>query len=130
MSGLRHPPANPKMKLRSEYLPVVSAVEAAGYFVTMMPLDSGGDRIVWCGRGCRDRVGFTGNSFWLAESNGNWFLGAWGGGLYRLLGVAAASEIAIAWLRLNPSRIDSDVPNELKLKYHLSVTSYDEFDPP
>ena len=82
--------------MRSEYLPVASAVDAAGYFVTTMPLDGGGDRIVCAGQRGHDN-GLTGNSFWLAERNGDWFLGAWGGGLYRLLDAAAASEIAIAW---------------------------------
>ncbi|MEN6498675.1 MAG: hypothetical protein ABFD16_30590 [Thermoguttaceae bacterium] len=116
------------MKLRREYLPVVSAVETAGYYVTSMPLDSGGDRIVCAGQRRDDGTGFTGNSFWLAERNGVWFLGTWGGWLYRLLGMAAASQIAIAWLRLNSSRIASDVPDELKLQYNLSVAADDEFD--
>jgi hypothetical protein len=114
------------MKLRSEYLPAVSAVEAAGYFVTAMPLDSGDDRIVCAGQR-RDGGGFTGNSFWLAERNGDWFLGAWCGRLYRLLGADAASEIAIAWLRLNFSRTDWDVPGELKLQYNLSETAHVEW---
>jgi hypothetical protein len=117
------------MSLCSEYLPVVSAVEAAGYYVTSMPLDSG-DRIVCAGQRYHDGAGFHGNSFWLAERNGKWFLGAWGGGLYRLLDMAAASEIAIGWLRLNSSRTDSDVPDELKLQYDLSVAADDEFDAP
>jgi hypothetical protein len=58
------------MTLRSEYLPVVSAVEAAEYYVTSMPLDSGGDRIVCAARRRHDGAGLTGNSFWLAERNG------------------------------------------------------------
>lgn len=116
------------MKLRPEYLPVVSAVEAAGYYVTSTPIDSGGDRIVCAGQRRDDGTGFTGNSFWLAERNGDWFLGAWGGHLYRLPGMAAASELAITWLRLNASRTDSDVPAELKSQFHLSVAADDEFD--
>ena len=114
--------------LRKEYLPVVSALEAAGYFVTAMPLDSGGDRIVCAGQRRHDGTGFTGNSFWLAERNDNWFLGAWCGRVYRLLGADAASEIAIAWLRLNPSRTDWDVPDKLKLQYNLSEAAHEEFD--
>jgi hypothetical protein len=121
--------ADARRKLRGEYLPVLSAVVAAGYYDTSMPLDSGGDRIVCAGQCRRDGAGLTGNSFWLAERNGEWFLGAWGGRLYRLPGMAAASEIAIAWLRLNSSRTDSDVPDELKLQYDLPVVA-DEFDAP
>jgi hypothetical protein len=116
------------MKIRNEYLPVVSAVELAGYYVTSMPMDGGGDRIV-CADRCRDDgSGLTGNSFWLAESNGKWFLGAWGGQIYRLSGVTAASEIAISWLTLNSVRTDSDVPDELKLQYGLCEVSDDDYD--
>ena len=115
-------------KVRSEYSPIVSAVEGAGYFVTCMPLDARGDRIVCAGKRRDDGTGFTGNSFWLAERNGAWFLGSWGGLLYRLVDATSTSEIAVAWLRLNSSRTAWDVPDELKLKYNLLVATDEEFD--
>lgn len=115
------------MPIRIQYTPVVSAVEGAGFHVTEMELDSGGDRIVCVGMR-RPGGGYTGNSFWLAERNDRWFLGTWGGLLYRVADVNRAVELALAWLRQNRGECVSDVPEELKLQFDLVPAEDEEFD--
>lgn len=115
------------MPIRSEYKPVKANVEAAGYFVTSMPLDSGGDRIVCAGMR-RPEGGYTGNSFWLAERNGKWFLGAWSGALYRLADVRQASEVSLAWLKQNSTRTAWDVPSKLRSQFGLVPADDAEFE--
>ena len=95
------------MSIRVEYQPVKAAVEAAGFFVTSMPLEGGGDRIVCAGLR-RPAGGYTGKSFWLAERGGKWFLGAWGGFLYRIADAEIAAEVAVAWLRQNCAVTDAN----------------------
>ena len=118
----------PRVNFRNEYAPIVSAVQAAGFFVTEMPLDSGGDRIVCCGMR-RDAGGYTGNSFWFAERDGRWFLGAWGGLLYRVPDVNAASTIATTWLAQDHTKTASDVPDDIKSQFQLAEADDSEFDP-
>lgn len=114
------------MSFRSEYSSVITAVEAAGFHVTGMPLDSGGDRIVCAGQVME--YGLTGNSFWLAERNGRWFLGTWGGLLYRIPSSVSAAKVSIAWLRQQSTQTVSDIPEELKSEFSLMPADDDEFD--
>jgi hypothetical protein len=92
-----------------------------------MPLDGGGDRVVCAGLR-RQGGGYTGNSFWLAERNGNWFVGTWGGLLYRISGSSRASQLAIAWLKRNSAEIDSDIPSEVKSQFNLIAADDDQLD--
>ena len=116
------------MNFRDVYSPLIAATESAGYFVTEMPLDSGGDRVVCCGQR-RDGGGYTGNSFWFAERDGRWFLGAWGGWLYRVADVDTTCSIAIAWLSANHTKTASDVPDDIKTQFGLTLAEDSEFDP-
>lgn len=122
------PPAGRSMvNFRHEYAPIISAVQAAGFFVTENPLDSG-DRIVCCGMR-REAGGYTGNSFWFAERDGRWFLGAWGGKLYRVPDANTASIIATAWLAQNYTETVADVPDEIKSQFQLVEADDSEFGP-
>ncbi|MCA9102410.1 MAG: hypothetical protein KDA63_14715 [Planctomycetales bacterium] len=105
---------------------MITAVESAGFHITGMPMDSGGDRIVCAGE--RFSGGLSGNSFWLAERGGKWFLGTWGGLLYHVKDAEFASTVAIAWLRKNSSKTVSDIDVELKTRFSLLPANDDEFD--
>ena len=116
------------MNFRNVYSPLIAATESAGYFVSGMPLDSGGDRIVCCSQR-RAGGGYTGNSFWFAERTGRWFLGAWGGLLYRVPDVDTACSIATTWLSADHVKTAPDVPDEIKTQFGLSLADDLEFDP-
>ncbi|GAB5406462.1 MAG: hypothetical protein Aurels2KO_46930 [Aureliella sp.] len=107
-----------RKKFRGEYRDLVKAVTNAGFFVTDMPLDDGGDRVVCCGLR-REQGGYTGNSFWLAERSGRWYVGAWGGHLYHMESSRSANLLALDWLSANKTITAYDVPSDLKLEYGL-----------
>ena len=111
---------------RSEYEPVIQRVRAAGFHVTDMPLDSGGDRLVCASK--RFSGGLTGNSFWLAERSGKWFLGTWGGWLYQIVDARTVADIAVELLQWDPHTTMSDVPDAMKTKHELRVTDDEDFD--
>ena len=115
------------MNFRDVYSPLIVAMESSGYFVTGMPFLTGGDRIVCCGQQL-DGGSLTGNSFWLAERDSRWFLGAWGGCLYHVADVETACEIAIDWLSDNHTQTDADVPENLKVKFKLKVANDSELE--
>jgi len=117
------------VNLRDVYSPLIAATESAGFFVTGMPLDCGGDRVVCCGQR-REGGGYTGNSFWFAERDGRWFLGAWGGWLYRVPDIETACSIATTWLSQNHTKTAADVPDAIKTKFELILADDSEFDPP
>lgn len=119
--------AKQTMAFRTEYRSVIAAVEEAGFLVADMPLDSGGDRIVCAGMR-RKEGGYTGNSFWLAERNGRWFLGTWGGFLYRLPEANGAVKVSLAWLQQNPTETLFDLPDELKSQFNLVPVDNEDFD--
>ena len=116
------------MKIRDVYSPLIAAAESAGYFVAGMPLDSGGDRVVCCGQR-RHGGGYTGNSFWFAERDGRWFLGAWGGLLYRISDVETACSIATEWLSANHTTTVTDVPDDIKTQFGLRLADDSEGQP-
>lgn len=74
------------------------------------------------------RGGLSGNSFWIAERNGRWFLGTWGGMLYHLHDAQCASAIAVAWLSKNRSKTVSDVDAALKAEFGLVAATDDDFE--
>lgn len=114
------------MSFRPEYEPVIRMVRSAGFHIADMLMDSGGDRVVCAGE--QFSGGLTGNSFWIAERAGKWFLGTWGGWLYHIADADTAIDIAVEWLRANGHSTASDVPDEMKMKYGLRVADDDEFD--
>src|SRR3954470_6568987 len=42
--------------------------------------------------------GYTGNSFWVSYLNNDWYLGTWGGWVYRLPETDRIAELCIEWL--------------------------------
>jgi 2-phospho-L-lactate guanylyltransferase (CobY/MobA/RfbA family) len=113
------------MHFREEYEPLVAAVRDAGFFVTEEPIEGGGDRIV-CVAKRREGGGYCGNSFWIAERNGRWFLGAWGDFIYRLADVDTATDLAVTWLTANRDKMCFDIGSELKERFSLAIAN-DEF---
>ncbi len=107
-----------------KYGSVKRAVEDAGFFTTGMPMDDGGDRLVCASR--RIKAGLSGNSFWLARRESGWFLGVWGGQLYRVPKDRPVADLCLAWLREAPHTTHWDLDDPTKQQYGLVEVSSDE----
>ncbi|MEM6691472.1 MAG: hypothetical protein AAF664_18740, partial [Planctomycetota bacterium] len=58
-----------------------------------------------------------------------WFLGTWGGFLYRVTDKAAACSIATEWLMQNHTKTESDVPIFIKARFSLVAVEDLPIDP-
>jgi len=110
------------MNFRDEYKSLISAVTAAGFFVTDDPIEGGGDRVV-CVSKRHEGGGYTGNSFWIAERHGRWFIGTWGDFVYHLPDVDTAAALAVTWLTTYPNTLFFDIDSELKQRFSLSIAN-------
>lgn len=92
-------------------------VEQAGFFTTSMPLPDGGSRLVCAAQ--RHEHGLSGASFWIAERHHRWYVGTWGGLLYRLPGARVPTDFVVKWLTCAGESTQSDVPHYLKQEFSL-----------
>jgi len=102
------------------------AIEAAGYFTSPESLDGVVDRVVCASK--RDEFGYTGISFWIAKRGEAWYVGSWGGSLYRIPEGLQAGLLAIDILATH-SGTPGDFSLELKLKHSLREVSGSELYP-
>jgi hypothetical protein len=70
----------------------------------------------------------TGNSFWVSRLGGGWYLGAWGGRIYRLTDEGRLAELCIAWLSRAPDGTRFDFDDRLKLEFGLVPVSEETFE--
>ncbi len=105
--------------IAAEYSDTTSAIQAAGYFATRPEPMDGWHRITISSR----RGG--GNSFWIAVIKGNWFAGAWGGNIYRILGNAA--DFCVSWLKGAPNLTRPDFSSDIQTQFGLESVSDAEF---
>lgn len=106
------------------YAEIKRTVEAAGFYTSAMPMDSGGDRLVCVGLKGR-RLG--GNSFWVAERRGVWLLGTWAGFLYRVADAPDVPDLCVALLRNDPREIVCRPPAAIAEGFGLREASDGEF---
>lgn len=98
-------------------------VESAGFHTSYMGFTDDNDheldavRFVCAGQ--RFTGGLTGNSFWIFVSSGKWFLGTWGGLVYRVPSNVRVADVCISWLRINPNRTVSDIDGGVREAYGL-----------
>lgn len=102
------------------------AVEAAGYFTSPELLDGNVDRVVCASK--RDEFGYTGVSFWIAKRGDAWYVGSWGGSIYRIPPDLKAGLLAIDILATHQGT-PRDFNLELKLKHSLREVSGKELYP-
>ena len=76
----------------------------------------------------RDGGGYTGNSFWIAVLNGQWFIGAWGGSIYTTSAPETLGEFSVDWLTCKPNETSADFDDWILQKYKLSLIDNEEFD--
>ena len=94
---------------------IKSAVEAAGFFTAH---DTDRRRLI-CASMRRSDGGLTGNSFWIAERGGDWFLGTWGPHFYRIPEAQRVPELCTTWLRRQSRITLADVDDHVREEFHL-----------
>jgi hypothetical protein len=72
--------------------------------------------------------GYTGNSFWVTQLDNAWYLGTWGGEVYRLPEPERISELCVTWLTREPDETRADFDESLKTDFHLQSVSDEDFD--
>ena len=104
------------------YQLVAKAVAEAGFFTT-------GDfeSKVICAAKIRPEGGYTGNSFWVAQTDAGWFLGTWGVHVYSIPDPERVPELCIAWLRRHPDGTAADVENYIREEFNLVEIDPDDF---
>lgn len=100
------------------YTPLAAALESAGFFTTLMPLPDTGHRLVCASK--KSLRGLHGNSFWIAERHGQWFLGTWGPYLYHIPDPSRVADLCLTLLRRHPDHTLADIAPDLQSQFHLT----------
>src|SRR5262249_30276885 len=103
------------------YEQVAKAVADAGYFTT----GDFEDKVI-CASKIRPDGGYTGNSFWIAQRAGGWFLGTWGLHLYRIPEAERVAELCVSWLRRQPNVTAWDVDSHIREEFKLVEIDADD----
>src|SRR5688572_16051502 len=106
------------------YSLVAKAVEDAGFFATGDYQNS-----LICASKTRPEGGYTGNSFWVAQTRNGWYLGTWGVHVYRIPDPERVPELCIAWLRRHPNGTASDVDSHIREEFGLIEIDPDDLPP-
>lgn len=106
-----------------DYAAFARTVEEAGFF-TIDERERG--RLV-CASKRRAAGGFTGNSFWVAKRGAAWFLGVWGGRIYRAP-EGRIVEVSVAWLTREPDKTHYDVDDHTRRTFALDEVAEEQFD--
>lgn len=72
--------------------------------------------------------GYSGNSFWIAAVGEQWFVGTWGGMLYKSHAPTELGQFTIEWFNHMPNGTASDFEPWIVQKYHLELFDNDQFD--
>jgi hypothetical protein len=109
------------------YDALAKAVHAAGFFTNGVETYGSWHRTCVCAKK-RPEGGYAGNSFWVSRTNSGWYLGAWGGFVYRLADESRLAELCITWLSRCPDGTGSDFDDVLKAGFGLIAVDDQEFD--
>jgi hypothetical protein len=110
----------------SRYERFVDCICNAGFFATSVEHMGNWDRVTVCSKrlpGPR----YTGNSFWVSGLESEWYVGTWGGAIYRVKTEQSLIEFAIEWLTLEPDVTTWDFGATVREKYMLEPVSDSDF---
>ena len=82
----------------ADYKALAQAVADAGFFTNGVEDHGTWHRTCICSE-CRSDGRLTGNSFWVSRRPSGWYLGTWGGSIYRLPDEGRIADLCISWLR-------------------------------
>ena len=100
--------------------------EAAGVLTSVDTSWMNVGRVICGGRRLPGGNQIGGRTFWVTAVLDAWFVGAWGGYVYRVSGVDRLVDFGIAWLRREPLKLPGDFDEDLKQAFKL-VPADDEF---
>jgi hypothetical protein len=110
----------------ARYSELTAAIHAAGFFTSgIEDKDGCWDRVTVCSRNVSGIL--CGNSFWVAELPSGWYLGAWGGTVYRIPESTHVAEFCVTWMKAEPC-LKSDFSSEMKVAFGLNPVSDKEFE--
>jgi hypothetical protein len=116
--------------MHASYAELKNTVEAAGFFTTFQPIREPGDRIVCASRayttGLR-KGGLGGNSFWVANRSGEWFMATWAPIIYRVSNPGRLAELCIRLLSRQPASAYAYFAEPLTAEFGLIEISEEEF---
>jgi hypothetical protein len=105
------------------YDDIKKAVEAAGYFSSLKTRPSGKQRLIVASRRLENGRGLCGNSFWICEFEGVWYLGHWSSRLYAIPDAGRVVAFCLEWFGRVPSKLPGDFDEHCKSKYEpIDVT--------
>jgi hypothetical protein len=105
--------------MSSVYDNIKEAVESAGYFTILETRPSGKQRLVVASRRRPNGPGLCGNSFWISEFEGAWYLGHWSSRLYVIPDGERVAEFCLEWFDRVPNKLPGDFDERCKSKYEL-----------
>jgi hypothetical protein len=114
------------MTMTTKYEQLRIAVEKAGFFTNGVENHGTWDRTCVCSTRSPDGT-LSGNSFWVTRLPDNWYVGAWGGWVYRLPDESRIAEFCITWLTKKPRGTAPDFDGDIKKSFDLKSVSDEEF---
>jgi hypothetical protein len=72
--------------------------------------------------------GYTGNSFWVTKLSTGWYLGTWGGFVYRIQNQGDIARCCVSWLQRAPNGTRSDFDETIKKEFGLVAVAAADFD--
>jgi hypothetical protein len=114
--------------MSEQYESLAKAIQNAGFFTGGVENKGTWDRICINSKRRPNGLGCTGNSFWVSRLSSGWYLGTWGGCLYRLPNESRLAELCIRWLTRVPDGTRPDFDEALKRQFDLMPVSEEEFE--
>ena len=103
------------------------AISQAGFHTNGVMDHGSWHRTCVCSK--RDSTGLlTGNSFWVSRMPSGWYLGTWGGYIYRLPDENSLAELCVKWLSRVPNGTRYDFDPWLKDEFRLVAVTESDFE--
>jgi hypothetical protein len=100
------------------YDKLVDSISSAGFYTTRVENMGSWDRITICSQRLPGPC-YTGNSFWVSKLGVEWFVGTWGGSIYRVKSETVLIHFVVEWLTLEPTMTAFDISIDVQDKYGL-----------
>jgi hypothetical protein len=111
----------------NKYESLDAQVRRAGFYTNGVEIKGDWDRTTVCSKRLSD-LAYGGHSFWVTDLSGDWYVGTWGGLIYRIPEAKRVASLCIEWLSRYPDRIHTDFDDDIKAKFTLVHVSDEEFD--
>ena len=114
--------------MHSKYESLDAELRRAGFFTNGVEPMGDWDRTTACSKQLPGAIGYSGNSFWVTRLSSGWYVGTWGGLLYRLPDASRVASFCIEWLGRQPETVLTDFDDDIKREFSLVPVTEDEFD--